>query len=97
MERLDYEIMMKLGKMTDIGYGSFINAQEGVEIGDCVQLGPYVVITSANTINNTYGKIKIMRHVVIGAFTLILPNVTIGEGAKIGAHSIITRNVIIAT
>ncbi len=85
---------LKLGKMTDIGYGCFLNAQEGITIGDYVQLGPYVTLTSANTINDTYGKINIMRHAVIGAYTLILPNVTIGEGAKIGSHCTITRDVM---
>jgi len=85
---------LTLGIMTDIGYGTFINAQEGVEIGDRCQFGPYCVITSANTINNRYGKIKIMRHALVGSFTLILPCVTIGEGAKIGAHCIITKDVM---
>ena len=85
---------LKLGKMTDIGYGCFLNAQEGITIGDYVQLGPYVTVTSANTINDTYGKINIMRHATVGAYTLILPNVVIGEGAHIGSHCTITRNVM---
>jgi len=85
---------LKLGKMTDIGYGTFINAQEGVEIGDYCQFGPYCVITSANTINNTYGKIVIMRNAVVGTHTTILPSVTIGEGAKVGAYCLITRDIM---
>lgn len=85
---------LKIGKMVDIGAFTYIQAQEGVEIGDYVQIGSHCSIYSANTINNRYGKVKIMKHVVIGSHSVILPNVVIGEGAKIGAFSLITRDVM---
>lgn len=41
----------------------------------------------------TTGRIRVGRHVVIGAGCVVLPNVTIGEGATIGALSLVTTDV----
>lgn len=79
----------KLSKNTDIGWGTFINAKYGVSIGEGTQIGPYCVITSANTINNSFGFIKIGKNVLIGAYTLILPNRNIADGAFIKARSVV--------
>ena len=37
--------------------------------------------------------IRIGRHAIIGANSVILPGVTIGEGAAVGAQALITRDV----
>ena len=39
------------------------------------------------------GPIIICKHAVICANSIIMPNVTIGEGAVIGAHSFVTKSV----
>ncbi len=38
------------------------------------------------------GKVVLGRHCIIGASTTILPGVTLGEGAAIGAHSLVTKD-----
>lgn len=38
------------------------------------------------------GPVVIKRHAIIGANSTILPGVTLGEGAAIGAHSLVTKN-----
>jgi acetyltransferase-like isoleucine patch superfamily enzyme len=43
--------------------------------------------------NNEIGKVKLEKFAIIGANCVILPNVIIGEGATIGAGSIITKDV----
>lgn len=42
--------------------------------------------------NNKGGPVTIKRFVVVGINTLILPNVTLGEGSSIGAMSMVCRN-----
>ncbi|MBL0686953.1 MAG: acyltransferase [Sulfurospirillum sp.] len=37
--------------------------------------------------------VKISKFAIIGTNTVILPNVTIGEGATVGANSVITKNL----
>lgn len=76
-----------LGKYTDLAYGVFINAKYGVTVEEDVQIGPYVCILSDNTINNTSGRIFIGKGAMIGAYTLILPGVTIEPGQYIKARS----------
>ena len=39
------------------------------------------------------GPIVISKHAVICANSIIMPNVTIGEGSVIGAHSLVTKSV----
>lgn len=39
------------------------------------------------------GVVTISKHVIVGAGTVILPGITIGEGASVGAQSLITKNL----
>lgn len=43
--------------------------------------------------NSNIGKIKMEKFSIIGANSVVFPNVTIGEGASIGAGSIVTRDI----
>ncbi|MEK7513831.1 MAG: acyltransferase [Patescibacteria group bacterium] len=83
----------QLGKNTDIGAFTYINAKYGVIIEDEVQIGSHCAIYSDNTIDNIQGKIIIKQGARIGSHTVILPGVTIGENALIGAHSLVKQNV----
>ena len=38
------------------------------------------------------GRVVLGRHVIVGASTTILPGVSIGEGAAVGAHSLVTTD-----
>ena len=82
-----------LGKYTDIGYGSFLQAANGIVIEDYVQLGGAVFVYSVSTIDNKKGSVWIKKGARIGALTIIMPGVTIGKHAIVGAHSFVNKNV----
>jgi len=83
----------KLGRFTDIGYGTYIQSEEGVEIEDHVQIGGGVKIYSVNTIDGTKGRVVIRRNARIGANSVILPNVEIGQNSIVGALSLVNRDI----
>ncbi len=80
---------LELGKYTDIGAYTYINAEAGVVIEDYVQIGGGAKIYSVNTIDGTRGRIVLKRDSKVGANSVILPNVTIGEKSVIGALSLV--------
>jgi galactoside O-acetyltransferase len=41
----------------------------------------------------TGGKVVFKRHVVVGTGCSVLPNVVLGEGASVGAMSLVTKNL----
>lgn len=84
---------LKLGKYSDVGAFTYINAAFGVEIGDFVEIGSHCSIYSLNTIGEENGKIVIEKGVKIGTHTTIFPGVTIGENAQIGAYSFVKKNI----
>ncbi len=88
-----YHQNLKIGKNSDVGAFSYINAKHGVEIGESVQIGSHCSIYSENTIDNTSGKVVIGKRAKIGSHSVILPGVTIGEKAVIGAFSLVKENV----
>lgn len=78
---------LSLGKNTDIGIGTYINARYGVEIEDDVQIGSNCSIYSHNTINETKGPIFIGKGAKIGSYSLVLPNTIIYRHEFIKARS----------
>ncbi len=83
----------KLGYKTDIGAFTYINAKNGVVIGDYVQIGSHCSIYSVSTIDNKEGPITIKTNCKIGSHSVIMPGVTIGENSVIGAFSFVNRDV----
>ena len=84
---------LKLGFKTDIGAFTYINAKNGVVIEDFVQIGSHCSLYSESTIDNKAGQIKLKKNCKIGSHSLIMPGVTVGENAVIGAFSFVNRNV----
>lgn len=84
---------LEIGKNSDIGAFSYINAKNGVVIGEDVQIGSHCSVYSQNTIDNTAGKVVIEKGAKIGSHSVILPNITVGEGAVVGAFSLIKKDV----
>lgn len=84
---------LKLGYKTDIGAFCYINAKNGVIIEDCVQIGSHCSIYSISTIDNKEGKVILKKSCKIGAHSLIMPGVTVGENSIIGAFSFVDRSI----
>ena len=82
-----------MGKGTDIGAFTYIQAQEGVEIGDFAQLGSHCSVYSVSTIDNKKGKVVVGRNTRIGSHSVIMPGVTIGPDTVVGAMSFVNRNL----
>ena len=76
----------------------YINAKNGISIGDYTNIGPSVGIISANHdfINNeahsVTGSIVIGRHCWFGMGSVVLPGVVLGDFTIVGAGTIVTRN-----
>jgi acetyltransferase-like isoleucine patch superfamily enzyme len=88
-----YHEKLKLGKNTDIGAFTYINAKYGVEIQENVQIGSHCSIYSESTIDGKRGKVVIKKNAKIGSHSVIMPGVTIGENATVGACSFVNRDV----
>lgn len=95
---------LKLGDDVDVAKGVYITTKGGVSIGDRVLIGYRTQILSANhTVPEKSGRIFDAGHdykpvvieddVWIGANCVICPGVKIGEGAIIGAGSVVTHDV----
>jgi len=82
-----------MGKGTDIGAFSYIQAQEGVEIGQNAQVGSHCSVYSVSTIDNKRGKVVIGRNARIGSHSVIMPGVTIGPNTVVGAMSFVNRDL----
>jgi len=93
-----------LGDDVDLAIGVLITTSGGVEIGDRTLVGYRTQILSSNhVIPPNKGRIfsaghenvpvKIASDVWIGANCLVLPGVTIGEGAVLAGGSVVTKDV----
>lgn len=83
----------KLGRNVEIGSFTVIGCEYGVEIQDNVKIGYHCTIMSDSTVDNKQGKVLLKRGCKIGANSVIMPNVTIGENAVIGANSFVNKSV----
>ena len=84
---------LQLGYMTDIGAFTYINARYGVTIEDHVQIGSHCSIYSVSTIDDKKGPVTLRKNSRIGSHCTIMPGVTIGENAVVGAHSFVNGDV----
>jgi len=82
-----------LGRQTDIGAFTYINAKYGVVIEDFVQIGSHCSIYSVSTIDDKRGRVILKHNCRIGTHSTILPGVTVGENAIVGAHSLVLEDV----
>ena len=84
---------LKLGKYVDVGAFTYINAKYGVEIGELAQVGSHSSIYSVSTIDGKKGKVVIKRKARIGSHSVVMPGVTVGEDALVGAFSFVKGDV----
>jgi acetyltransferase-like isoleucine patch superfamily enzyme len=93
-----------LGDDVDLALGVILTTSGGVEIGDRTLVGYRAQIISANHVipegrGNIFGsghdkaKVTIGRDVWIGANSIILPGVTIGNGAIVAGGSVVNKDI----
>lgn len=87
-----YPKLISVGNNSDIGALTLLFGQNGIEIGDNVQIGAGCIIYSENTENGTHGKVIIRESAKIGAHCILYPNVIIEVEEKIPAKSIVYVN-----
>lgn len=99
---VDYGVNIFVGDRVFINYGCVLLDVCRIDIGAGSQIGPAVQIVTADHPRDPaeraagleMGKpIRIGENVWIGAQAVILPGVSIGNGAIVGAGSIVTRDV----
>ncbi len=88
---------MRIGKNVRI-HGSNLDVffPELIEIGDNCTIGAYTTILTHEFVNGHYrkGKVRIGSNVLVGAMTLVLPGIEIGDRSKVAAYSLVNRNVL---
>ncbi len=84
---------LQLGYNTDIGAFTYINAKYGVVIEEEVQIGSHCSLYSVSTIDDKQGRIILKKKCKIGSHSTIMPGVTVGENAVVGAHSFVTSDI----
>jgi len=98
----DYGYNIRLGDGVFLNFNCVILDVVEVTIGDRTQIGPAVQIYTADHPRDTetrragleFGRpIRIGSDVWIGGGAILLPGVTVGDGAVIGAGSVVTRDV----
>ncbi|MBV8737577.1 MAG: sugar O-acetyltransferase [Alphaproteobacteria bacterium] len=98
----DYGFNIRLGAGAFLNFNCVILDVVEVTIGDRTQIGPGVQILAADHPRDPalrasgleFGRpVRIGRNVWIGAGAIILPGVSIGDDALIGAGSVVTRDV----
>jgi acetyltransferase-like isoleucine patch superfamily enzyme len=88
-----------IGDNVVINRQCYIDGRVGVEIGNNVGISPWVYIASLGhdpaspTFETKGSKVVIKNNTWIGARAMIMPGVTIGEGAVIGAGAVVTGNI----
>lgn len=98
----DYGFNITLGRDVFLNFNCVILDVVAVTIGDLTQIGPGVQILAADHPRNPearrlgleFGRpVAIGRNAWIGAAALVMPGVTIGDDAIVGAGSVVTRDV----
>ena len=89
-----------LGERNVINFGCLFDGRVyPIRIGNDVSIGPEAVILSMGhdpqspDFSSTGGEVTIGDHVWIAARAMILPGVTIGDGAVVAAGAIVTKDV----
>ncbi len=93
---------VKIGKNVEIGYFCIIDNvhPDMVEIEDNVTIAAMsIILAHDNSMYYThdgdvrFGKVVIKKNAFIGVHSVVLPGVTIGEGAIVGAMSLVNKDV----
>lgn len=98
----DYGYNIRLGRSVFMNFGCVVLDCSSVEIGDDCQIGAHVQILTADHPRDPALRsrglefarpVRIGRNVWIGSGAILLPGISIGADAIIGAGSVVTRDV----
>lgn len=98
----DYGYNIRLGQGVFLNYNCVILDVAEVSIGDGTQIGPAVQLYAADHPRDPQARaeglesarpVRIGRNVWIGGGAIVLPGVSIGDDAVVGAGSVVTRDV----
>ena len=99
------EFVLKIGNNVHIGNYNIIGARNSIVLEENVLLGPRVtIVDNSHQYENVDvpiksqevtegGFVRLERDCWVGANVFILPNVTIGHHAVIGANSVVNRDI----
>lgn len=100
---------VSIGRHVHISGGCYISGSDGFAMHDFCTLAPGVKIFSSSDDYNgkkmtnvtlprhltggPAGAVVLEKHVIIGANTTVLPDLTIGEGSSVGAQSLVKKSL----
>src|SRR3989344_5858979 len=82
-----------LGKYTDLGAFTLLEASEGILIEDKVKIGSHCSIYSRTDSDNKKGKVTLKEGCALGSHCVVMPGVTIGKNALVGAMSFVNKDI----
>lgn len=97
-------VNLRLGTLCDIQgdceIGDYVRLHSNVHIGKCsaihdfVWIFPYVVLTNdPHPPSEVLQGVTLEKFSVVATMSVVLPGVTVGTGALVGAHSLVNKNV----
>ena len=102
-ENVKYIHYGRRSSIADLAQSANTDVQGRLFIGDRVAIGPRVLIildSDANwsklrdVVPAVRGNVRIESDVWIGAGSILLPNITIGDASIVGAGSVVTKDVL---
>jgi len=98
-----------IGNYIHIASNCYLAGSDGIDMMDFTTLAPGVLIFSGSDdysgkkltnpmVGNPYiggksGKVTLCKHVIIGAGSVVLPDVTIKQGSSVGALSLVNKDL----
>ena len=99
MSRVDYPWKVSVGAHATVCNGAWLYALDRIEIGEWASIGEDVkLLTGSHDVNSSEFRL-ITKPIVIGDMAwvatsaVVLPGVTVGEGAVVAAGAVVTKDV----
>jgi len=97
--RMYHPYRITIGQHTVINYGVLLDGRRGLDIGNNVSVAEgSVILTLGHDVDDAKfaqkgAPVIIHNYVFIGSYARVLPGVTLGEGAVVGAGAVVTRDI----